>query len=153
MDIQVSLNTDADGFLSQECPTCAKRFKVVYGQGSDRPVSFCPYCGHEGQQCWWTPEQAAYFQGVVGDRVVTPMLDDFARNINRMGRPGDFLRMKAAVSHNPPAAAPAEPDGAMVLATFVCCGETIKHDGSVDHVHCVICGQVGATDSLMGGER
>lgn len=142
MNINVSLETDADGFLSQECPACGKRFKVVYGDGNDRPLRFCPYCGHEGQECWWTPEQVAYFEGVVSEEVLSPMLDDFARTVNRMTKPGDLIQMKAKVAHDRPAPAPKEMNDTMPVASFTCCGETIKHDRSIDHLHCVICGHV-----------
>jgi len=144
MEMKVSLETDADGFLSQECPACLKRFKAVFEEGSDKTIGHCPYCGHVGNDCWWTEEQIAYFQGVVTDEMVAPMLGDFARDINQMSRPGDLVQMKAEVSHDPSAAAPVEPDGDLQVATFACCGERIKHDGSADRLRCVICGQLNA---------
>jgi hypothetical protein len=55
--LEVNFPTDLDGFLSQECPSCNQPFKVLFGQGSSEPISFCPYCGFEGQDCWWTQEQ------------------------------------------------------------------------------------------------
>lgn len=121
---------------------CQKRFKVIYGQGNDKPVDFCPYCGHQGQQCWWTPEQAAYFRSVVSNQVVAPMLDDFAQKVNHVTRPGDLIQMKARVSHDMPAPSPTESDTDMPVVTFACCSERIKHDRSADHLYCIICGQL-----------
>lgn len=141
MEMKVSLETDADGFLSQECPACRKRFKAVFEEDSDKAIGHCPYCGHVGDDCWWTLEQAAYFESVVSEEVVGPMLDDFAQGVNRMSRPGDLVQMKAEVSHDRPAAPPVESGGGMLVATFACCGERIKHDGSADRLYCVICGR------------
>jgi|SRR6516162_250117 ribosomal protein S27E len=59
MKVECSLRADADGFISQHCPHCDKRFKAVFGNGSDKPLSYCPYCGSKGEN-WWTPEQMQY---------------------------------------------------------------------------------------------
>jgi len=142
MNLTVSLSTDADGFVSQECPVCRRRFKVVFGEGSDRPIGHCSYCGHTGRDCWWTRQQAAYLRGVVGERVVDPMLDDFARSINRMNRAGSLVQMKASVKRNPRSRRPVEPSDSMAVVTFRCCGERIKHDGSTRQLYCVICGKL-----------
>jgi hypothetical protein len=92
--MQVSLATDNDGFLSQECPTCMRRFKVLLGQGSDQPIRHCPYCGHEGEGCWWTTEQADYLAAVASEELIGPELKKMARDFNRTSNQGLFkLRM------------------------------------------------------------
>lgn len=58
--MEVSFPTDSDGYLSQECPSCEQIFKVVFGEGSEEPISFCPYCGHSGRDCWYTKPQVEY---------------------------------------------------------------------------------------------
>ena len=136
----VTLATDSDGFVSQECPVCARRFKVVFGEGSEQPISHCPYCGHSGQNCWWTQDQADYLTGVAGEEFVDPLLDDFARRINRSNRPGGLVRFSAKVTHGPRPSQPTESDAPMPILTFRCCGERVKHDGSAATLHCVICG-------------
>ncbi len=151
MNLKVSLSTDAEGFLSQECPVCGKRFKVMFGEGSDRAIGHCPYCGHAGKDCWWTKEQAAYLTGVVGERMVNPMLEDFARGVNRMNRGHALVQMKARVKRSPPARPPVEPNRPMPVATFPCCNERIKHDGSTAQVHCIICGKVTDLRQLPAG--
>ena len=77
--MKVSLPTDSDGFLSQECPFCEQRFKVLFGQGSQEPVSHCPYCGHIGQQGWLTKAQQDYVTAVATDVVVAPELNKLER--------------------------------------------------------------------------
>ncbi|CAN5908338.1 hypothetical protein BH23PLA1_BH23PLA1_37560 [soil metagenome] len=39
----ISIPTDSEGFISRKCPACSKRFKVTLGQGSDKPLTHCPY--------------------------------------------------------------------------------------------------------------
>lgn len=70
--VAVSLPTDGDGFVSQECPACCKRFKVVFGEGSQRPIGHCPYCGHAGEGCWWTQDQADFLAAVAGQKIAGP---------------------------------------------------------------------------------
>jgi len=139
--IPVSLNTDEDGYISQECPNCKKRFKVNPNAGSEQPISYCPYCGHNGKNCWWTQEQVKYMMGEVNKTVVEPELDKMAKEINRKSRPGNFIdiTMKVKKTHKTPI--PKESNKPMPMITFDCCGETIKHDGSISEIHCIICGK------------
>ena len=70
--LQINFPTDADGYLSQECPSCEQRFKVLFGEGSEEPISFCPYCGHKGRDCWYTKDQVEYINAVATDVVLRP---------------------------------------------------------------------------------
>lgn len=140
--VTVSLSTDSDGFVSQECPACSKRFKVVFGKGSDGPIGHCPYCGHAGQSCWWTQAQADYLAAMAGQEIARPLLDEFARRVNGVSKAGDFLKVSAKVEHGPRPTVPDELDTAMSVVNFQCCGERIKHDGSAATLHCIICGAV-----------
>ena len=142
--VRVSLRTDEDGFISQECPACRKRFKVAFGEGSDRPVAYCPYCGHRGEDCWWTREQAAYLRGMAGKAFVTPMLEKFARDISRMNRPGSLISVDAKIKRAPAPRKPVEPSSFVPITVFECCDERVKHDDSVTQLHCIICGAVKA---------
>ena len=141
--VSVVLAMDSDGFVSQECPACSKRFKVVFGEGSNRPIGYCPYCGHAEQNCWWTQEQADYLAATTGQEIAGPLLDDFVREVNRMSRPGDFLQVSAKVDRGPRPSRPAETDSSMKSVTFECCGERVKHDGSLARLYCIICGKLG----------
>jgi transcription elongation factor Elf1 len=138
----VQVPTDRDGFTSQECPVCRKRFKVVFTQGGGHPLAHCPYCGHSGEDCWWTEEQVQYFRAVAGKKFVTPMLQDSARNIERMNSPGSFLRFSAKVKPGPVPRVPVEPETEMPVVTFACCAERVKHDGTSRKLNCPICGHV-----------
>ena len=138
----ISLETDTDGFISQECPSCLKLFKVKFGEGSSQPVGHCPYCGHEGRSCWWTREQADYIGGVASKEIVGPMLNDMARKINGGHRASGMIRMTARVGHASQPVRPNEPDTPMATMTFACCKERIKHDGQSAKLHCIICGEL-----------
>jgi len=139
--ISVALATDQDGFLSQECPACRKRFKAKFESGRSRPISFCPYCRHCGTDCWWTPEQAEYFAAAVGNRVVAPILDRFARDFNRSRRPGGLVSMSMSASHGPKPNPPVEHDEPMRLASFACCNERVKLSPAARAASCIICGE------------
>ena len=141
MRMQVTLNTDDDGYVSQECPACKERFKIKIGEGSDKPVSFCPYCEHNGQGCWWTPEQAKYIGALAGQEIIVPELDKMAEEINKSSGSGGFITMKASVEHDPISGPPSEANESMPVVQFNCCGETIKHDGQHPSLHCIICGE------------
>jgi len=138
--ISVRFGTDKDGYISQECPKCEKRFKVKYGEGSDKPISFCPYCKHEGQNCWWTKEQVDYLGKAVLQKTVEPEFEKMAKKINRSSKKGDFISMRMDFKPSSRAVPPEELSENWPKMLFECCGETIKHDGSVLPVYCIICG-------------
>lgn len=144
---QVSIPRDPDGFTSQECPSCHSRFKVRFEHGSGKLLSFCPYCGHEGRGCWWTPEQARYISAMAGKQVVGPMLDQMARSFNAAQRKGGFLKleMRRKAGTIPPQ--PIEGAQPARRLTFRCCNEEIKCN--VSAVVCVIC-EGGRSHSCPG---
>jgi hypothetical protein len=136
--LQVSFPTDADGFLSQECPSCEQIFKVLFGQGSDQRISYCPYCGHKGQQCWYTKEQLNYIQSLAVSTVLGPELKNLERNINRTAH--GILKLGMKVSIPEPAKAPMETDDELSILRFSCCDETIKAVRG-ERLFCIICGR------------
>ena len=144
MNIPVSFPFDSQGYLSQECPECERQFKVRFGQGSEQPLSFCPYCGHEGRNCWWTTEQAEHVAALAREKVVSPLMDDFARRLQRLNRPGGMLRVSVRRSATPRAVAPVEPEEELQEHFFPCCGERIRHEESAGGLFCVICGAAAA---------
>lgn len=121
--MNVSFPTDLDGFLSQECPSCSQRFKTLFGEGSDEPVSFCPYCGYRGLQCWLTPEQAEYAKAVAINKLMKTELKG--------------LKVSSNVSRHPQP--PMEVDGNFEILRFPCCNETVKVTRH-DKLFCIICG-------------
>lgn len=149
--VTVSLPTDDDGFLSQECPGCERRFKVNFNEGSDQPISFCPYCGHNATGCWWTPEQAEYLSAKAAEEVVGPELEKMARDFNRKSS-GGLISMNMEVSRSPTPPSPEEPNDNLPVTTFECCGERIKHDGQKSMLRCVICGKVVGAPSEDEGQ-
>jgi len=139
-EISVSINTDPDGYLSQECSGCGKRFKVKYGSGSSQPIGHCPYCAHDGEGCWWTQDQADYLAAKAGAEVITPKLDKFAKDFNR-GQGGGLINMSMEVDHSPLPDPPEEANDDWPVAAYACCGETIKHDPTDPPARCIICGK------------
>ena len=142
-EMSISFDVDDDGFLSQECPSCVRRFKVKFTEGDGEgngPLGHCPYCGYHGQECWWTPEQAQYIQ----DSVAAPFEDEMARMANDFNRRqrGGFIKMEMkGPARRPGPIQPQELNEPMPLFVFPCHNEPVKHDGSKRELHCVICGQ------------
>ncbi len=135
--MEVSFPTDSEGFLSQECPSCGGRFKVLFGHGSEKPVSFCPYCRHNEQECWFTQEQVNHIQAVAADVVVAPGLREFERELSK----GSTALVKVEATSSIPRCSivPVETDDHFPVLRFPCCGETIKADRQ-RKLHCIICG-------------
>lgn len=138
--LEFSLEADSDGFLSQECPSCGKRFKVRFGEGSDQPIHFCAFCGHEGEGCWWTQEQANYLSGLAASQVLGPQLEKMANDFNRkVGTGRDLLKVSMKVSRPSTPERPHEPEDDWRKTRFQCCNEVIKHPPGA-RVRCIICG-------------
>ena len=146
---KVNLKTDSDGFLSQECPSCLKIFKVVFEEGSEagKVLSFCPYCRHEGQNCWWTQAQAKFFGDFALNTFVGPKLDELEQRFKKGS--GGFLDISVTSNRNRSPVAPAEPADEMSQLEFTCCNETIKHDESSNALYCILCGLESEGDSKV----
>jgi hypothetical protein len=136
--LEIILSTDTDGFLSQECPSCNQQFKVVLGEGSEEPISFCPYCGHEGRDCWFTQEQIDHIQGVAVDIFFEPELKKMQGQLNNISC--DLLKVDTNFTSPDIPVSPIEPDRAFDMFCFPCCKETIKAERH-DKLFCIICGQ------------
>ncbi|MFH1717598.1 MAG: toll/interleukin-1 receptor domain-containing protein [Planctomycetota bacterium] len=133
----MSFPTDMDGFLSQECPSCEQRFKIVFGQGSEEPISYCPYCGYNGRECWHTQEQVDYMQVVAANTALAPELRKLERELKGMSN--EFLKIdvKSDLTESP--LPPMETDDAFDMLHFPCCNETIKVTRN-ERYFCTICG-------------
>jgi hypothetical protein len=135
--LEVSFPTDADGFLSQECPSCEQLFKVVHGEGSEQPLSYCPYCGYNGQDCWYTQPQVDYIQSIAMNIALGPELEKLERQMKGLSKGFLKIDMKSNLPKPPPA--PMETDDPLDILRFPCCNETIKVTRH-DHHFCIICG-------------
>lgn len=135
--MEVSFPTDSDGFLSQECPSCEQIFKALIGQGSDQPISCCPYCGHRGENCWFTKPQVAHMQAVATNAVLGPELKKFERQIKSASK--GFLKFDVKTQLPAVTSPPMETDDDLDIFHFPCCDETIKASRQ-DNIFCIICG-------------
>ena len=105
VSLGMSLPLDIDGFLRRECPTCEREFKWLPSSDEDdvEPTPapdggyFCPYCAiqaPDGQ--WFTKPQVELAENAVATQVVGPMLEDFTRDLDSLGRrSGGFLSVSA----------------------------------------------------------
>lgn len=138
--IQVSFSTDDEGFISQQCPSCSRRFKIRVDDESNQTVNHCPYCGSPSEDGWLTEEQRAYAMGVVTQQAIDPILERFSRGLNRLNRPGSLITVSGRYEKTVPPSKPVETGEPMPLFTPPCCNEPVKHDGSTLHLFCVVCG-------------
>ena len=136
--MQISFPTDTDGYLSQECPSCEQRFKVLFGEGSEEPISFCPYCGHKGRDCWHTQEQVAYIQAVTADVVLGPELKKLEREMKRAS--SGLLKIDIKTEVPEAGSPPMESDDLLDILRFPCCNETVKLTRH-ERLFCIICGK------------
>lgn len=135
--MEVTLPTDADGYLSQECPSCEQRFKVIFGEGSEEPISYCPYCGYYGHNCWYTKAQVDYLQSVAANVALKPELKKLERQLK--GGSKGFLKIDMQSNLPEPFPSPMEVDDPFDIFDFPCCNETIKVTRQDKHF-CIICG-------------
>ena len=111
---------------------------MLFGDGSEEPISFCPYCGHKGRDCWHTKDQVKYIEAVAADVMLGPELKRLERELERTS--GEFLKieMKAEIpTAGPP---PMETDEMLDILHFPCCNETVKLNRHDRHF-CIICGK------------
>lgn len=135
--MEVSFPTDTDGFLSQECPSCQQQFKVIFGEGSQEPISYCPYCAYKGQQCWLTQEQSDHVKAVATNVVLAPELKKLEQKIK--GSSKGLLKINMEYNLPEPSQPPVETDVSFDILHFPCCKETIKINRQQKHF-CIICG-------------
>jgi hypothetical protein len=137
--MEITFPTDSDGFLSQECPSCGLRFKARFEESGEesKPLSYCPYCGHHGLDCWLTQEQVDYAQAVAASELIAPHLRDLARQLDRSSN--SFIKFKLEGNIPDPPPPPMETDDQLDMLHFPCCDETIKVARHPKHF-CIICG-------------
>ena len=136
--MDINLPTDSDGYLSQECPSCEQLFKVCFGEGSDEPISFCPYCGYKGHDCWYTKNQIEYIQTVATNVTIGPELKKLEREMKKVS--GGLLKIDMKTDIPKVGVPPIETDDKFDILRFPCCNETIKVTRHDRHF-CIICGK------------
>ena len=89
----MSVPLDSDGFLRRECPTCDREFKWLpsaddgAGRGTRRRGYFCPYCAMQARLgSWLTQAQVDSHESMVPREVLGPMLKDFSKDMESIGR-------------------------------------------------------------------
>src|SRR6266566_5740835 len=84
--IEVAFQLDENGLFGRECPECFKYFKLKMGTGIKTTLCSCPYCDYRGEgKEFYTQDQIAYLHSVLKNKVIKPMFDDLANQVNRSG--------------------------------------------------------------------
>jgi hypothetical protein len=146
----MSVPLDGDGFLRRECPTCEREFKWLpnaddEAESTEAPDGgyFCPYCAIQAPPgSWFTRAQLDLAQNIVATEVVGPMLKDFSRDLNSIGRSGEMFSVSASYDE-PDEMDPLTEVDDMRRVDFACHPvEPVKVIDSWDgQVHCLSCGE------------
>lgn len=153
MALSMSLPLDSDGFLRRECPTCEREFKWLPSSGDDSVEAaappdggyFCPYCAIQApEDQWFTTAQIELAQNMVATQVVGPMLNDFSRDLKRVGRRSGGFLSSSATYDAPDEMEPLTEADDMKRVDFGCHpGEPVKVlDGWDEPVYCLVCGEI-----------
>lgn len=140
VEISVSIPTDDDGYVRQECPSCGREFKAPVEDEELAEVGHCPYCGHQDDQ-WFTAEQMEQFEAEALAAFMPQVekeLKKMANDVNRSG--GGFIKMSVDTPDvDVPVMAPEAPD--MRTVTSPCCKATLKLDEDWSgRAYCPQCG-------------
>ena len=141
--MEISLPTDSEGYLTQECKKCYRKFKVKYTHDSSttskKELTYCPYCGEIGKNGFFTRQQTEFIENSAMSKVVGPMMEKFGREIETHS--GEFLKFEVSTSYPKYAISPIESEDLKKIY-YVCCDETIKILENWDNsLFCIICGK------------
>lgn len=150
--LEMSLPLDSEGFLRRECPTCEREFKwLPSSDDEDADIAvpddggyFCPYCGVQAPaDSWLTQAQADLAQNIVQRQVVGPMLKDFGKDMDRIGRNSGGLISVSMEFDEPNELDPLTEADDMRRVDFACHpGEPVKVLDDWDRaVNCLVCGE------------
>jgi uncharacterized Zn finger protein (UPF0148 family) len=124
-NLQVSIPTDDDGFVRQQCPACGREFKAPVEDEELVAPGHCPYCGHQDDS-WFTPEQMEQFEAQAMAAVMPELkkeLDKMARDVSKSS--GGLLSMEVKADEvDAPLMIPEAPD--MKVVSSPCCSAVLK---------------------------
>jgi hypothetical protein len=151
--LEMSLPLDSAGFLRRECPTCEREFKWLPSSGDDDEADVavpddagysCPYCGVQAPAgSWLTQAQADLAQNMVQRQVLGPLLKDFGKDMDRIGRSSGGLISVSMDYDEPEELDPLTEADDMRRVDFACHpGEPLKVLDDWDRpVRCLVCGE------------
>jgi len=147
--IRVSLPTDEQGMVGQQCPSpeCGQYFKLKPGTGLPIEDCGCPYCGTRADSSeFLTYDQLEYAKSVAAKQVLEPTLRDFKRNIEALNRPsrGSLIDIKFSVNLPPFRTHSYQESDVETHVTCTNCGLEFAVFGVF--AFCPDCGQLNAFD-------
>lgn len=140
VSLQVTIPTDDDGFVRQECPSCGREFKAATDGDDLVTPAHCPYCGHQDEQ-WFTAEQTHQFEAQTLAATLPQIEKELAKAIRGVNRSsGGLVKMSIdAPDVDVPVMTPEGPD--MCVTTSPCCGAAVKIDDDWNGItFCTACG-------------
>lgn len=148
--LAIKLNTDSEGYVTQECGRCHHLMKVN-GANKDK-LTFCPWCGKKPirsakgtSQAFLTDAQSEYAMSIAKEQVLEPAVKQIEDAFKKLGRlPG--VKVKSTGHRKPfrATSAPPEKEGDMPVHTVSpCCAFELRHEPESTPVYCGICGKDG----------
>ena len=103
-EIRVTLEPDDTGMIGRECPDkdCGRYFKLKFGTGLPTNTCYCPSCGAEGNTTdFFTADQIDFVSTVAAKKIVEPLLDSFATEMEKVnrGQRGGLIQLEFSVKH------------------------------------------------------
>lgn len=150
IQLSMAIPRDSDGFIRRGCPTCGREFKWFVSQNDDgwetQPAEggyFCPYCGVQAPvSSWWTEAQLALARNTVAREAAAPLLRDFGRSLENIGRRSGGVMRSSFDYRAPEKMDPLTEDDDMKRIDFEChSSEPLKLlEDWAEPVYCLICG-------------
>jgi DNA-directed RNA polymerase subunit RPC12/RpoP len=146
LEIPITFDADADGFLRRGCPNCGREFKWFQGETAERPDDFedpemyhCPYCGQPSDD-WWTERQREYAEEVANAAALRLASDELSRAFKGMrgvtykpGRPGPEMAEPAPF---------VDPNDMVMVASPCHAFESVKvSENWSESLRCLVCGR------------
>lgn len=148
-ELAIPFPLDDDGFLRRECPTCEREFKWLPAQDETEATPapaggyFCPYCGVQAPpNAWHTTAQVRFMERAVQREVIAPGMDQFGRELRRIGQQTGGLIKITTQSNQPDELEPLTESQDMKRVDFGCHPtEPIKViEDWHREVRCLMCG-------------
>ena len=146
-DIEVTIYTDSDGFITMECPYCGLEFKLAAEDvnNDDSPTSelFCPYCGLANDPSRFISQDTMNALMVKTSNYAADILNNAllgtARQVNRKK---GLIRMEVNPIESQPEKDVKEKDGVETIFQCRACEHGVKviHSAGLSKIYCPYCG-------------
>lgn len=142
--VSIPLPTDADGFVSLDCPFCGLRFKLGASEVSEAPEAelYCPYCGIPTSPSLCTTQEIVDAAMRQAENILRNKINSFTKDIERTFRGSKNLKFKRGQPLRRLPDKPLLEDESLELSEMSCCKRRVKtiHPRTAAPMYCPYCG-------------